>query len=100
MCRGRRLSRWVLDGDDGLSSGGAADQVSDGAGDVAERVGPVDDGLDLAGLDELAKDDQVGCVLRGDERAELLVDEGRQQKRPQRSVGATQPATIGFASDE
>jgi hypothetical protein len=75
-------------------------QGADGRGGLAERVGPVDGGCHLAGLDELADGDQVFGVLRRDEGAELLVDERRQQLRPELTVNATEPASVGLASDD
>ena len=55
--------------DDNLPPGAAVDHVLDGRGGFAQRVGPVDDRGDLAGLDELLEDDEVLRVLRVDERA-------------------------------
>jgi hypothetical protein len=74
--------------------------VANGCGDLAERVGPVDGGCDLAGLDEFAEGRQVCGVLRGDEGAELLADEWRQQVRPDLPVGAAEPPSLGLAADD
>jgi hypothetical protein len=62
-------------GDDDFSLSVSLLQVPDGLGDLAQRVRPVDDRCDLAGFDELLKEDQVLVVLRGDECAQLLAHE-------------------------
>ena len=69
-----RLRAWSHRDDD-LSSSVPIIQVADGRGNLAERVGLVDDGRDVAGLDELGEHEQVGVVLRADERRQLLADE-------------------------
>ena len=46
---------WALHCDHDLASGVAFHQVADRRGDVAERIGPVDDGPDLTRLDELTR---------------------------------------------
>ena len=46
-------------GDDDFAPGVTFDDVGDGGGDVAQRVGPVDGGRQLSGFDEVAEDPQV-----------------------------------------
>jgi hypothetical protein len=43
-------------GDDNFSSSVSFFQITDGLGDLAQRVRPVDDRCDLAGFDELPQD--------------------------------------------
>ena len=45
-----------LYGDDNLSPGVPFFEVSNGLGSITQRVGPVDDWRDLAGLEKLAQD--------------------------------------------
>ena len=103
----RRCSRRLLTatrrashGDDDLAACAAFSHVPDGVGDVAQRVGPVDDRRDLPGFDELLEDHQVPVVLPRDERAQLLPDEPRQHQRPELAIGAPEPAPIGLASGD
>jgi hypothetical protein len=51
------------DADDDLAARVTLPQVADGGGEVAERVGPVDDGYHLAGLDEIGESGQIPCAL-------------------------------------
>ena len=69
-------------------------------GHLAQRVGPVDDRCDLPCFDELLEDDHVLVVLPGDESAQLLAHEPRQQERPELPVGAAEQASIGLASGD
>src|ERR671910_983001 len=55
--------------DDDLTSSVSLFQIPDGLGDLAQRVGPVDDGCDLAGFNELFEHDHVLVVLLVDECA-------------------------------
>ena len=53
-----------------------------------------------ARLDEPSEDLQIVGVLRGDERAQLVADERRQQERPELMVDAAEPPSIGLTSDD
>ncbi len=48
---------------DELAAGLPVEQVTDGRGDLVERVAPVDGGGDRAGLDELAEGAQVSVTI-------------------------------------
>ena len=89
-----------LDGDDEFASRAPVEQVADRRGDLAERIGAVDGRCELARVDELSERHQVFGVLRGDECAELLADERGQQERADLTIDATEPASIGLASDD
>jgi hypothetical protein len=67
------------DVEDDLAAGSSVGDVLDGRRGVRERVGAVDDRGELAGLGELGEDGQVLVVLGGDERAQRLAHEGREQ---------------------
>src|SRR6516225_8029748 len=54
-------------GDDNLSPGVSLLEVADSLGNLAQRVGPIDDRRDLPGLEQLPQDGQVGFVLVGQE---------------------------------
>ncbi len=51
-------------GDDDLAPGATFLDVPDGRRGLAERVGLVDGGCDLPGLDEIPEDSQVSGILR------------------------------------
>ena len=61
--------------DDDLAASMPLFQVPEGLGDLAQRVRPVDDRLDLAGLDELLQELQVIPSWLHEKRAELLAPE-------------------------
>jgi len=67
---------------------------------LAEPVGPVDYGPDLARLEALGEDGEVISVLEHDERPQSLPDEGRQQHRPQLPMNASEPSPTGFGADD
>src|SRR5215203_7083399 len=90
----------VSHADDDLSSGVSLFQITDGLGDLTQRVYPIDDGCDLTGLDELLEDEHVLVVLLIDERAQLLAHERRQYHRPQLAIGASEPPSSPFASND
>src|SRR6476646_4275524 len=79
------------DGDDDLPAGVALLHVPDGVGCLAQRVRPVDDRRHLAGLDELGQHEQVGCVLRDDDRGQPLRDEPREYGCPPAAVESAKP---------
>ena len=87
-------------GDDDFSSGVSLFEITDGLGDLAQRVRPVDDRCDLAGFDEVLESDQVLVVLRRDERAQLLAHERGQHERPDLAIGASEPPSSPFASGD
>src|SRR5215203_79203 len=87
-------------GDDDFSLSVSLFQIPDGLGDLAQRVGPVDDRCDLAGFYELLEDDHVLVVLLGDERAQLLVHERGQHERAELAIGASEPSSSPFASSD
>src|SRR5919198_3823393 len=89
-----------LDGDDEFASRAPVEQVADRRSDLAERIGAVDGRCEPARVDELSERHQVFGVLRGDEGAELLADERGQQERADLTIDATEPASIGLASDD
>jgi hypothetical protein len=65
----------ALDGDHDLSSGVSLFQMTDGLGDLTERIRRVDDRRDLAALDQVLEHDQVLALRLRDERAQLLAHE-------------------------
>ena len=87
-------------GDDDFSSGVSLFEITDGFGHLAQRVRPVDDRCDLAGFDEVLESDQVLVVLCGDERAKLLAHERGQHERAELAIGASEPPSARFASDD
>src|SRR5215208_535396 len=91
---------FVSHGDDDLSSGVSLFQITDGLGYLGERIRLVDDGCDLTGLDELLEDEHVLVVLLVDERAQLLTHERRQHHRPELAIGAPEPPSSPFASND
>ena len=78
-------------GDEDFSSSMSLFQIPDGLRGLAQRVGPVDDRRDLAGLDELLEDEQVLLVLRRNERAQLLAHEGGQHEHSDLTIRAFDP---------
>src|SRR5829696_2295573 len=88
------------DGDDELAAGVSVQQVADGRRRLGERVGPVDGGGELAGLDEVAQGAEVGGVLRRDEGAQLLADERGQQLGPDLAAAAAEQPSVGLAADD
>src|SRR6266849_1836606 len=87
-------------GDDDFAPGATFLDVPDGRRGLAERVGLVDGGCDLPGLDEIPEDSQVSGVLRSDEPAEFLAHQRGEQVCPEQAVGAVEPPAPGFASDD
>src|SRR5215210_3279492 len=87
-------------GDDDFSSRVPFYQIPDGLGDLAQRVGSVDDRCDLPGFDELLEDDQILVVLLVDERAQLLAHERGEHHRPELAIGASEPPSSPFASND
>lgn len=69
------------DGDGHLPSGVALPDVAESFSGLAERVGPVDDRRDLAGLDEFLQRDKVFSALFRVEGPQRLASEERQQAR-------------------
>src|SRR3712207_1974295 len=88
----------VSDGDDELSSDVSFFQITDGLGDLGERVSPVDDRCELAGLYELGEDGQILVVLAREERAQILPHERGHQARPEQAGDYPQPPSAAFAS--
>src|SRR5450755_1278093 len=72
--------------DDDFAAGVAIPHVLDGRGGLAQRVGPVDDRPDLAGLDEPGEREQVRRVLRADQRGQRLAGERGEEQRPELTV--------------
>src|SRR5262249_41325509 len=70
------------DGDDDLSGGVALGEVPDCVRRVDERVAAVDDRCDGAGLDEPGERLEVFGAILGDQAAQPLPDEDRDQRRP------------------
>ena len=62
-------------GDDDFSSGVASSQIPDSLGNLAQRVGPVDDRRDLPSFNKLLQEVQILLAYRGEQRAELLAQE-------------------------
>src|SRR5688572_16861284 len=65
----------AADGDDDLAADVPALEVAHGLGDLGEPVGTIDDGSDLAGLDELLEEEQALPAHGRQERADLLAPE-------------------------
>src|ERR1035438_460275 len=86
--------------DDDFALGVAVPHVLDGRGGLAQRVGPVDDRPDLAGLDELGEREQVWRVLRADQRGQRLAGERGEEQRPDLTVAACEPSSVGLAPDD
>jgi hypothetical protein len=89
-----------LDGDDDLAAGAAFLDVADGCRGLAERVGPVDGGCDLSGLDEIPEDPQVLGVLRRDERTQLLAHQRGEQEGAELAVATAEPPPAVLAADD
>src|SRR5207237_5014 len=63
----------LSNGDDELPPRLSRFQIANGFRDFAQREGPVDDGPDLPGLDELLEDDQaVSWILHATEGVQLV----------------------------
>src|SRR6266508_1958213 len=98
---GALLVRRASHGDDDLASGVSLLQRPDGLGHLAQRVGPVDDRCDLAGLDELLQDHQVLAPFLQYELAQPLAHERRQHGRPEDlAIEASEPPSAPFASHD
>src|SRR5437762_8324308 len=87
-------------GDDDLASCLTVVDVLDGGRGLVQRVRPVDRRGDLSRLDEVSECCQVFGILMGDEGAELLAHQLRHQDGSDLAVAASQPASIGLASDD
>src|SRR5215210_1371463 len=85
-------------GDDNFSLSVSLLQKTDGLGDLAKWVRPVDDRCDLPRFDEFFEDDHVLVVLLGDERPQLLAHERGQHERADLAIGASEPSSSPFAS--
>src|SRR5262249_17575716 len=72
----------LRDGDDDLATGVALLDVAHGFGGVGQRVGAVEDGGELSGLDELGEGEGILPFLLGQERAQLLPDDHVAHGRP------------------
>src|SRR5215212_5947558 len=86
-----RPFRFASHGDDDSPLSVPFCQIPDGLWSLSERVGPVDHRRELAGFDELLKQDQVLAVLPCDESPQLLVHKPGQYRRPQLAIGASEP---------
>src|SRR5215208_1000188 len=87
-------------GDDDFSSSVSFFQIPDGLGDLAQRVSPVDDRCNLAGFDELLEDEQILVVPLVNECAQLLAHERGQHERADLAIGASEPPSSPFASND
>src|SRR5215212_1504162 len=87
-------------GDDNFSLSVSLLQITAGLGDLAKWVRPVDDRCDLPRFDELFEDEHVLVVLLGDERPQLLAHERGQHERADLAIGASEPPSSPFASND
>src|SRR5437762_1317020 len=87
-------------GDDDLAAGTALAEIPHGLVDLAQRERPVDDGHDLAGLEELAQRLQILLALGRDPGAQLLTHEQREHLRAELAIDASEPASAPFSSDD
>src|SRR5207247_4203865 len=71
------------DDDDDLAAGVAFLYLAEGERDVGEGVGPVDDGAELALVDERGDGGEFGAVLAGGQDAEALPDDGVDRGQPE-----------------
>src|ERR1700691_388434 len=86
------FSSRLLEVDDDLALGVAVPQVPDGLGGLAQRVGPVDDRPDLAGLDEVGERLEVLRVLGADERGQRLAGERGKRQGAELTVASAEPS--------
>lgn len=70
-------------------------EVADRVGSAGEGVGAVDDGLDGAGLDEPGQSLEVLGAFLGDQGAEPLRRERREQRRAELPVEAAEQWAAG-----
>ena len=78
-------------GDRDLSLGMARPDVVHRLRRVAQWIGAIQDGRDLAGLDQVLEDDEI-CMVRGDEEPpQSLAAEAEQHGRPHEPAGAGEP---------
>src|SRR5215211_3670009 len=91
---------FVSHADDDFTSSVSFFQITDGFGDLTQRVRPIDDRCDLPRFDELLEDDQILVVLLVDERAKLLAHERGQHERPELAICASEPPSSPFASND
>src|SRR5580693_9433949 len=89
-----------LEVDDDLALGVAVSQVLDGLGGLAQRVGPVDDGPDLARLDEVGERLEVLRVLRADERGQRLAGERGEHQGAELTVASAEPSSAVLRPDD
>ena len=75
-------------------------QIPDRVGNLAQWVGPVDDGPDLANFDEPLQEFQVVCVRCPKHWAQSLADEGRYDECLHGSTQGADPPITAFAADE
>src|SRR5215204_1051939 len=76
--RGRSRAARARHGDNDLAACVAFSHIPDGLRDLAQRERPVDDGRELAGLEQLVQCLQVFLRLRRDPGAQLLTYERRE----------------------
>src|SRR6476661_7138314 len=89
----------TVDGDRDLAADVSRFELADGERRVLERVGGVDAGDELAGLDETGEAVVVAAALLGDQEGEALPEEDRQQHAPQLASHAGDHAGV-LAPDE
>src|SRR4051794_936375 len=80
--------------DDDLAPRSAGRHVRDGGRRLLQRVGPLDHRGHLARFDEVGEGAEVGRLLRGDEHAQVLADERRQQHTEELAAETEQLTTV------
>jgi hypothetical protein len=99
-CSVNRPFGFASHGDDDFSSSVSLFQIPDGLGGLGERIRPVNHRCYLAGFDELFEDDHVLVVLLVNECAQLLAHEPGQHERADLAIGASEPPSSPFASND
>lgn len=77
-------------------SGAILFQIPEGVSDLAQRVRPVDDRRDLAGLDEFSQEVQILLAGLRRERPQFGAHERRQQERSDPTISASQPTLARY----
>src|SRR5215510_54682 len=95
---GRPLLR--SDGDGEFSAGVPGVEVADGLGHAGQRVGPADEGGDLAGFGQPAQGVEVGLAVLGDVGGQPLAGERGERQCPELPADSGPLAAFATGNDQ
>src|SRR5215204_2332011 len=90
----------VRDGEHDFAARVALLEVAYGLVGLAQRISPVDDGRELAGLYQVFEHHKVLMALLGHEAKQLLLREARANRGEYLALKAAEPAVSAFAADD